>query len=261
MIKTVLLSGALVGASIGGCGQKRLPPSPAEQRSSAAESDEDRYAGLPPECRELMEECPTCDEVERTRRKIEAKKCVPVCDAFVERSAEIGASVPAEGIELLKADALCGKEGASCSPIEDSACGFAIAFTDDGRGFRAYWADDGAPPAPDEILDLFYRGFLKDYFATQDEILTWAKANEVDPGPILEAGGKLMKIQSTSALNGVAAEVGSVAEADEVLAVRFEATKSLLRLITEPGDPTSLKARRDEALTKFGVPEEPENDN
>lgn len=247
LLKSIIVSTTILSVSIGGCGRTRLPPPPVTAPSAEEEEGADPYAGMPEECRELMTECPDCDEVTRMRREILAKRCVPVCDVFLEKAQVIAETVPKEGVDLLKSQQLCGKKGATCSPIEESTCRHAVTFVEAGQRFRAFWAEPGSAPPPHELIDTFYAWMLVDYLDHQAEVLRWANANEVDPAPVLEAGRSLMHSMSQEALDGFLAEVGAAASTDEVIERRLGGVRELLELVGQPVDLSTFESRRQAA--------------
>lgn len=245
MSKT-LISAAVLAASIGTCGTQRLPPSRAETSSEPVEQEEgDRWAGLPDECRELAEPCDDCEQVEQMRREILAKKCVPVCDAYLDAQSRIE-SLPEDGIKLIESDELCGKEGTKCSPIEESTCAHAVVYAGAGEEFRRFWASPGEAPPGAELISRFHAELLVDYLDAHQAAIQWAAANEQDPTPILSAGAALMDLTSKEAIQGFRAEVTSEVnrDEDESLSKRYEAIMALIEMVREPGSLDTWKRRR-----------------
>lgn len=228
------------------------PASSAPVQKQASPDDDGSYAGLPEECRELMEECSECDEMERMRRQILAKQCVPVCDAYLDHAAEIDARVPAEGVELLKTQTLCGKEETKCSPLEESHCAHAVDYVLAGQTFRDFWAEPGAAPPADELISRFHAGFLEEYLDAHAATIEWAARNGVEPTPVLVAGGRLMDLVSSDALDGYHAELAPGPGDDADLSRRYEASGALLELVRQPGDVATWTQRRADLEAEIG---------
>jgi hypothetical protein len=242
----LLISTAVLAASIGSCGTQRLPPSSTATTTTEESTEGDRWAGLPEECRELAEPCEDCDQVERMRRDILAKKCVPVCDAYLEESSRITSSLPDEGVTLLESDALCGKEGAKCSLLEEAMCSHSISYVGAGSAFRQFWASPEDAPPGEELIRRFHAEFLVEYLDAHQGALDWASANAQDATPVLTAGGKLMDMTSREVIEGFRAEVSTEIEAtgDETLSKKYDAIVALIELVRTPADLGTWSRRR-----------------
>ena len=193
------------------------------------------------ECTEAAKTCDGCDEVQRMRRKILARKCAPYCDVYGDRGAKFEASVRPQTIEIVRQNGICGKHHALCSVKQETACSRMLDYATAGDTFRSYWASVQTVGPADELMVRYLSTFVDDFLQRQRAVWSWAVKNDYDAEPLLKAGAKIMQIEEGSSRAEFAGEIGSAiraatGEEKKKLTGMWVALEQMRQAILEPGD-------------------------
>lgn len=196
---------------------------------------------MPEECQELASACSSCDEVEMTRRRILEKKCVRVCEAYVEAGPTFSQNVAPAIDKVLRKKGVCGKSETTCSAIEQSQCAYAMDYTSVGREFLTSWASSSEVPPAKELLGAYYDGVLKPIDGLHRQVFEWGRVNETDVSGLLAEISIILKERHAATMQEVLGEAssqlppkGQSAEGDQVRQM-YKNAKSLSDAIMAPG--------------------------
>jgi hypothetical protein len=176
-----------------------------------------------------------------TRRRILEKKCVRVCEAYVDAGPAFAENVAPSVDTVLRRPGVCGKTETTCSAIERSQCAYAMDYTSVARPFITSWATSSTAPGPRELLSAYYDGVLVPINGLHRKVYEWGRVNEADVEPLMAAISEILSARLASTQQEVFGEASSAlppaGESAQGDAVRqmYKNAKSLSDAVMAPG--------------------------
>lgn len=247
MRKRLILIG-LMAATLASCGSRGAVVYESSGSGGAAPPETnsestgfDYTDDMPKECVELTQPCQTCDEVEMTRRRILQKKCVRVCDAYVDAGPAFAENVAPRVDAILRKPGVCGKSETTCTAVEKSQCRYAMEYASVARPFVTSWATTNSVPPVEELLSKYHEGVLVPVDRLHRQVFEWGRVNEADLGPLFDNYTAILKTRLGSTSQEVLGEASSALppkdeSGSERVRTMYRNVKSLTDTAMAPGD-------------------------